>query len=264
MLLTMLGTGHAMVTNCFNTCFTLKKNNEYFLVDSGGGNGLLSQMKKAGINPNEISAVFISHKHVDHITGCLWLFRIFIQNAARGKLNHPVTFYSHFEIIEFLQKTIHFLFDDYDLIDKTIRFVSVKDKETITILNCPVTFFDIHAQKVKQFGFKMQINDDASLVFAGDESLNESEYPYIENCTWLLTEAFCMHKDADTFHPYRIGHSTVKTACETAEKLNVHNLVLYHTEDSDLTNRKNNYINEGKQFFSGNIFVPDDLDQIKL
>ncbi len=35
MEITFLGTGHGTATECFNTCFALKNNNEYFLVDSG-------------------------------------------------------------------------------------------------------------------------------------------------------------------------------------------------------------------------------------
>ena len=32
----MLGTGNAVVTECYNTCFVLSENNNYFLVDGGG------------------------------------------------------------------------------------------------------------------------------------------------------------------------------------------------------------------------------------
>ena len=44
--LRMLGTGSAMVTKCYNTCFTISNNeeNEYFLVDAGGGNTILSNL----------------------------------------------------------------------------------------------------------------------------------------------------------------------------------------------------------------------------
>ena len=44
--LIMLGTGHAMVTQCYNTCFAIENNGEYFLVDAGGGNGIMSQLEK--------------------------------------------------------------------------------------------------------------------------------------------------------------------------------------------------------------------------
>ena len=33
----MLGTGSAMVTDCYNTCFLLKSENDCLLVDAGGG-----------------------------------------------------------------------------------------------------------------------------------------------------------------------------------------------------------------------------------
>lgn len=36
MELIMLGTGSAIVTECYNTCFLLKENNTCFLVDGGG------------------------------------------------------------------------------------------------------------------------------------------------------------------------------------------------------------------------------------
>ena len=48
--LIMLGTGHAMVTRCYNTCFLLKKEDEYLMVDSGGGNGIMEQLENVQIN----------------------------------------------------------------------------------------------------------------------------------------------------------------------------------------------------------------------
>ena len=35
MKLTMLGTGNAAVTACYNTCFVLEEKGQYFLVDGG-------------------------------------------------------------------------------------------------------------------------------------------------------------------------------------------------------------------------------------
>ena len=43
----MLGTGSAMVTDCYNTCFLLKSENDCLLVDAGGGNGILSAIKNS-------------------------------------------------------------------------------------------------------------------------------------------------------------------------------------------------------------------------
>ena len=48
MKLTMLGTGNALVTVCYNTCFILDDNGQYFMVDGGGENAVLTQIKHAG------------------------------------------------------------------------------------------------------------------------------------------------------------------------------------------------------------------------
>ena len=47
--ITMLGTGNALATRCYNTCFTLHGENGVLLVNAGGGNGILTQLEKAGI-----------------------------------------------------------------------------------------------------------------------------------------------------------------------------------------------------------------------
>ena len=45
----MLGTGSAMVTDCYNTCFLLKSENDCLLVDAGGGNGSSLEQHKDNV-----------------------------------------------------------------------------------------------------------------------------------------------------------------------------------------------------------------------
>ena len=80
----------------------------------------------------------------------------------------------------------------------------------------------------------------------------------------ILHEAFCLYDQAEEFHPYEKHHSTAKDACELAESLRVKNLILYHTEDKNISRRKELYTSEGKKYFRGNIFVPEDLETIDL
>ena len=64
----MLGTGNALVTECYNTCFILDDNGQYFMVD-GGGNAVLSQIKHAGYDWMDMRHIFVTHKHVVHGKG---------------------------------------------------------------------------------------------------------------------------------------------------------------------------------------------------
>ena len=137
--------------------------------------------------------------------------------------------------------------------------------------------FDIQSTKEKQFGFRAELpgtsEDNASednhakpLVLAclGDEPYNELNRRYIEGADWMMCEAFCLYADRDTFKPYEKCHSTALDAGKLAEELGVKNLILYHTEEKTLANRKENYTREAAENFKGRIFVPDDLEVIEL
>lgn len=112
------------------------------------------------------------------------------------------------------------------------------DGEEKTILGRKTTFFDIGSTKAKQYGFCMELGSGEKLTCCGDEPYNECEKQYAEHSTWLLHEAFCLHGQAEIFHPYEKHHSTVKDAAELAESLGVKNLLLYHTEDRNIARRR--------------------------
>mgnify|MGYP002332490472 FL=1 len=145
-----------------------------------------------------------------------------------------------------------------------IQFDVVKDGDSRTILGCPVTFFDIGSTKAKQFGFTMQLKSGKKFPCVGDEPYNEVDYKYVKGSDWLLHEAFCLFGEADKFKPYEKHHSTVKEACQLAEELGVPNLLLYHTEETHLAERKKLYTEEGQQYYHGNLYVPDDLETFEI
>ena len=47
-------------------------------------------------------------------------------------------------------------------------------------------------------------------------------------------------------------------------KLNIKNLILYHTEESHGIERKELYTKEGQENFNGNVIVPNDLEVIEI
>lgn len=266
MKITMLGTGNATVTECYNTCFVIEDNNEYMLVDGGGGNGILQQLKKASLRWQDMRTIFVTHKHIDHLLGIIWMVRMICQNMSRGKYDGEAVIYAHDEVISLIRDMAGSLLNakETKYIDNRLHLISVKDGESRQILGKNVTFFDIQSTKAKQFGFSMELGDGDKLTCCGDEPYNECEYKYAVNSKWLLHEAFCLYSQADIFSPYEKHHSTVKDACELAEKLNVKNLILYHTEDKNIENRKKLYMEEGKQYYNGSLYVPEDLEVIEL
>ena len=300
MQLIILGTGNASVTECYNTCFVLRDasqpaGEQCFLVDGGGGNGLLTQLKRAGIDWREIRSIFLSHRHMDHIVGILWIMRNILSGMKHGEYEGEAAIYGHAQVIHILRESAALLLSqqECDFIDDRLHLVTVEDGDAYEILGRRIEFFDIHSAKTLQFGFEMErkaadaaegsssgdtaadaaetsagCHDDSAaertLVFYGDEPARESTFSRAEHADWVLHEAFCLYEDADRFRPYEKNHSTVKDVCLNMERLHVPNLVLYHTEDTDLAHRRERYAAEGRRYYAGNLLVPEDLETIEL
>lgn len=266
MKLTMLGTGNALVTECYNTCFVISDEDRHFLVDGGGGNEVLHRLKMAGIDWKNIHDIFVTHKHIDHLLGIVWMVRLICQNMAKGTYEGEATIYGHDEVISLIRELSEKLLQPKQtkFLGDRLHLDVVEDGDTREILGKAVTFFDIDSTKAKQFGFTMNMGEGKKLTCCGDEPYNPCEKKYAENSTWLLHEAFCLYGEADIFSPYEKHHSTVKDACELAEALEVEHLILYHTEDKNIKHRKELYTAEGRQYYHGHLFVPEDLEEIDL
>ncbi len=262
----VFGTGNAQATRCYNTCFALRDGEEYFLVDAGGGNGILTILEDMNVPLEHIHHIFVTHEHNDHILGMVWMIRMIATAMKKGSYEGTLTIYCHDGLVSTIktlctltiQKKFCAFFDD------RILFVPVADGDTKKILDYDVTFFDILSTKARQFGFTTILKNGKKLTCAGDEPYNTGCETYVAGSDWLLHEAFCLYGDRDRFKPYEKHHSTVKEACELAEGLHIPNLVLWHTEDKDLGNRKERYRAEGKTYYSGRLFVPDDREIIEL
>lgn len=262
----MLGTGAAMVTRCYNTCFTISNKDEYFLVDTGGGNTILSNLEKSDIPINKIHNVFISHSHNDHITGIVWIIRAVAQQIINGNYSGKLNIYCHKNVIEIIRTISNLLLQKkfIDYIDRDIIFVEIYDNCGLEILDMHLRCFDIKSTKLLQFGFTVKLKNGKKLTFLGDEPLNDNVFSYADKSQYIMHEAFCLYSEREKFRPYEKHHSTVKEACENASKLQAENVILFHTEDKNLSKRKELYTEEGKNYFKGNIIVPDDLESIEL
>lgn len=266
MKLTMLGTGNALTTECYNTCFLLEDQGQVFMVDGGGGNTILHQIRHADYDWRDLRHIFVTHKHIDHLLGIIWMIRLICQYMDQGTYQGEATIYSHGEVLTLLREMAKNLLQKKEsaFIDDRLHLKEVTDGETLDLIGHEVTFFDIRSTKAKQYGFRMKIGDGKMLTCCGDEPLNAGLEQFAEWSEWMLHEAFCLYSQADIFEPYEKHHSTVKDACELAERLGVRNLLLYHTEERNLAKRRELYTEEGRKYYRGNLWIPEDLETIEL
>lgn len=294
--ITMLGTGNATVSQIYNTCFVLQTSSTLMLVDAGGGNGILAQLKKVNVQISDIHHLFVTHAHTDHVLGVIWVIRMVAQCKGYEGLLHV---YGNDKVMKVIKTIIDMILAKKQLakVAERVVFHQLEDGDCLEVGDMKLECFDIQSTKEKQFGFRAELpgnsennvsenhaasdnasedkaaSDNASednhakpLVLAclGDEPYNEQNRRYIEGADWMMCEAFCLYADRDTFKPYEKCHSTALDAGKLAEELGVKNLILYHTEEKTLANRKENYTREAAKNFKGRIFVPDDLEVIEL
>ncbi len=266
MQITMLGTGNAMCTRCYNTCFYLRTPGGGMMVDAGGGNGIFRQLHKAGITFEEVHHLFVTHVHTDHILGVIWMIRKISPMMNHGRYVGKLHIYCHDEVARTLRAIVQMLIPAKicRAIDDTIIIREVTDGEQIKVDDMDVTFFDIGSTKTKQFGFSALLPDGRRLTCLGDEPYNERSEKWVRDCDWLLCEAFCLYKDREQFRPYDKHHSTALDAGRLAQELKVKNLLIYHTEDTHLTTRRETYTAEAKRNFTGGVVVPDDIETVNL
>lgn len=267
--ITMLGTGNATVSQIYNTCFVLQTPSTLMLVDAGGGNGILAQLKKVNVRISDIHHLFVTHAHTDHVLGVIWVIRMVAQCKGYEGLLHV---YGNDKVMKVIKTIIDMILAKKQLakVAERVVFHQLEDGDCFEVGDMKLECFDIQSTKEKQFGFRAELpsSDESGkpLVLAclGDEPYNEQNRRYIVGADWMMCEAFCLYADRDMFKPYEKCHSTALDAGKLAEELGVKNLILYHTEEKTLANRKENYTREAAENFKGRIFVPDDLEVIEL
>ena len=88
--------------------------------------------------------VFVTHKHMDHLLGILWLMRMMCQSWRRGTYDGEAVIYGHEEVISLLRTMGKNLLSSKDsaFLDDRLHLVTVADGETRQLIGHDVTFFD--------------------------------------------------------------------------------------------------------------------------
>ena len=157
----MLGTGNALVTRCYNTCFAIQDDDEYFLVDTGGGNGIMRQLQDADISMAQVHHIFLTHEHTDHLLGMIWMIRMIATKMRREQYEGNLRIYCHSALVETVRTIANLTLPKKftRLLDHRIQFLPLHDGDTKHILDYDVTFFDILSTKAKQYGFTMRLKN---------------------------------------------------------------------------------------------------------
>ena len=263
----VLGTGSGITIDCYSLSALLENDaGNYLLIDTGSGNQILNHLKIKNIDINKIHDIFISHKHIDHLWGIIPLLRYIMQQYTKGNYSGTLNIYCAEEIKQivemFIEATFHKAHED--LYRKIVKYYFCEDRKKFNIIGYEVEIINTESIECIQYGFKTVLSSGKSLAFLGDVPCSKNVYSRIENLDWVLHEAMCLESQKDKIKPHEKNHSTVKDVAIIMNQLNIKNLLLWHCIDADIKNRKELFTKEAKEYFYGNVVVPDDLDEIEL
>jgi ribonuclease Z len=265
--LIVLGTGSGITINCYSLSALLENNKgDYLLIDTGSGNQILNHLKAKNININKIHDIFISHKHIDHLWGIIPLLRYIMQQHKKNNYDGILNIYCAEEIKQivdmFIEATFHK--EHENLYKEIVKYYFCENGKKFNIIGYEVEIIDTESIECTQYGFKTILNSGKTLAFLGDVPCSKNVYSRIEKSDWVLHEAMCLDEEKDKIKPHEKNHSTVKDVAIVMNNLNIKNLLLWHCVDNNIEMRKELFTKEAKEYFYGNIYVPDDLDEIEL
>jgi len=260
---TFVGTGSAMPPrDRGNTTVTVRTENLLFLADAGPS--VFGDLQRAGIEPSQIDAIFLSHGHADHILGFPQLallqqfvtktppLRIYCTAAVREavttvtRLTFPeaANRLSKFDWIELAEgpRQSHDLTDDIQLTTELVF-----GPPYMPVQGLRLDFFD----------------KGVSLAFSADTAPSDTLASLATGCDLLIHEASFSATLQPDVSPEMFFHSDARQAGQIAARAGVKRLALVHLNQLH-GNHRRVLTAEAAESFKGLILVPDDGDVIQL
>lgn len=255
-----LGTGAAMVTEYYNTCFVLcSGDGRLLLTDGGGGGEIMRRFKQANLDWNALDAMFITHCHCDHLLGAVWVVRKLATMILRGERQEGMSICALPAVADALRAICSLTLGPKEnaVLEGPLHIEAVRDGETRFLAGRECTFFDIHSLKAPQFGFSALLEGKKRFVCMGDEPIDARCARYALGADWLAAEAYCLDSMRDLVPSGKNPSQHGKRNGGTGRKVRVRNLILWHTEDrATLGRRRELFTEEAARYYSGNVFVP--------
>ncbi len=234
----VIGSGWAVPQENKSKTSILLRDEHNILFDCGGD--VAKAFSFFGLDENELDAVFISHKHLDHLSGlssllhCLWL-------SDREK---KLPIYSNQETLNLLNELIK-LHDLDTKLDLEMNLLRDKGKvNEFGVKHCLVE----HQVETTAFRYK-------DVSFSGDTKPCGSFIDLAQDSDLLIHEATYPSGKEKEAHEY--GHSSIKDALEVKNKTNSNNLAIIHTSPIVDATKEIKGIDD-------NILLPQDYTTIQI
>jgi len=233
-----------------NSYLALKGNKSTLLIDCAADPIL--RLKKAGISPDEISDLIITHFHPDHVAG---LPNFLMDMWLLGR-QQEITIHGSGHSLTRVKKLMDlFDWDDWENM-YPVEFHQIAMKELVAVLDTGE--FLVKSSPVEHLiptlGLRIEYpEEDIICAYSSDTSPIPQTVRLAENAEILIHEAAGPH----------FGHSTALQAGEIASQSGVRSLYLIHYGFHGGVSASS-LLADAKKSFPGNVYLAEDFLEIEL
>jgi ribonuclease Z len=255
-----LGTGAALpMPGGSNASYFVRLGSENLLIDAGPA--ILQQLDAAGISPREISHVFFTHRHGDHVLGFPMLMMWYLLNPSTS-IQTPVLIGSGPTLDALEQLFLHVYGPNVaELITSAPRMNLPEDAPGQVRIHPHIMLRTLpmnHADFAPVLGLRIDTRGERlgahSIAFTGDTAPCENILALAKNVDMLVHEAN-WSADLDPQLIGSAGHSTAQEAGRHAAAAAVGRLALTHISNR-YTGRDEALLTEARREFAGPVCVP--------
>jgi ribonuclease Z len=239
------------ITVLGNCAYQTGEYDTVILIDAGPG--VVQQLYNAGYDATDIDAVFLTHKHPDHIAGYPYfvtsVFAELIETEKEAQFDLFCTENIKNRLEDFVDFSADFI--EYEKISVNFRKIE-RFEERFEIAEIePEIFPTKHA--APSFGIKL-----GKVVITGDTApLEDQEF----EAEIIFHEATTTREKKDLMND--IGHSVASDAGKKASEIGADKLYLMNPNPEKRANPEE-MMNEAQEEFDGEIKLPTELEEIRF
>jgi len=249
--ITILGSGTCVPSLKRSACSVLLKiNNSKILIDSGPGT--TRRLLEAGHNINQLSHIFYSHFHPDHISELISI--IFSSKYSGLQRSFPLIITAGHGFLSFYKK-LKTVFNNWIEMENMILdeiSISGSGKRIFKDFELATSPTNHNPESI---AFRFTNKSGKTVVYSGDTDESDQLEKIAHNADVFICES------AMPDHLKVNGHLTPSLAGKIAQKASVKKLVLTHLypecDETDL-------IKECQKTYSGHLLIAEDLMQLSV
>ena len=213
----LLGTGDAFGTGGrYQTCFWLEGGDESLLIDCGATS--LSALKAAGVEPNDIDSVVVTHLHGDHFGGLPFL----VLDGQFRRRTRPLTIAGPPDTERRVHEAMEVLFPGSTRVRRRFKtaFVEVPYRERTSLRSAVVTSTRVEQPDTPACALRIEY-DDRVVSYSGDTAWTEELVGLAEGADVFVAEAYFFDRKV----PFHLDY---RTLVEQRDALRAKRIVLTH------------------------------------